>query len=453
MGPNTAGGHPVATNLTCPKPTSQPMKVDELQEARSVTTDATISQQAPERSEPQIDSADLIVGIWAEFARDELVAICDSLRTLPGTLRVAILHEKPESGHGCQTNGNGKGASLFFVPTLLAKSDPAGGPVSNLSTLYQSVLAAGDRLHARACCVIASKLVPVSLGWPCQLAQPLFDGNFDLVLPHYARRKFDGLLNNSIISPLTRCLYGKRINNPLGPDLGVSRRLFQKVLGGGRNSRDATRTPFALSVTPAALVENMRVCEVNLGARVYPPADWANISSLFSQVLSPVFLDMERNAAFWQRVRNSVSVPCSGDRVDIDGDPHTTIDIRQMIETFQLGNRDLREIWSLVLPPATMLELEKLSRLSSEQFRMPDELWVRIVFDFALAHRLRTISRDHLLGSMTPLYLSWLASYARDVQAGNAWVVDRRLEKLALAYEAGKPYLVSRWRWPDRFNP
>jgi glucosylglycerate synthase len=39
------------------------------------------------------------------------------------------------------------------------------------------------------------------------------------------------------------------------------------------------------------------------------------------------------------------------------------------------------------------------------------------------------------------------------VRAANAWAADRRIEKLALAYEAGKPYLVSRWRWPDRFNP
>lgn len=418
-----------------------------------MTTDA-ILQQTSEKTEPQIDSADVVVGIFPEFVADEFVGICDSLRTLSESLRIAILHEEPvaKSSDGSQKNET-KGASLFFIPSLLVKSDPTSGPVSNLSALYQSVLAAGEKLHARACCVIASKLVPVSPQWPGQLVQALVERNFDLVLPHYARRKFDGLLNHSIISPLTRCLYGKRINNPLGPDLGVSQRLFQQVLGAARNSHDATRTHPAISVTHTALIENMQVCELNVGARVYPPLDWANISSLLSQILSPIFLDMERNAAFWQKVRSSVSVPCSGDRVDIDDDANTTVDIGRMVETFQLGNRDLREIWSLVLPPATMLELERLSRLSPEQFRMPDELWVRIVFDFALAHRLRTISRDHLLGSMTPLYLAWLASYARDVQTANAWAADRRLEKLALAYEAGKPYLVSRWRWPDRFNP
>ena len=124
-----------------------------------------------------------------------------------------------------------------------------------------------------------------------------------------------------------------------------------------------------------------------------------------------------------------------------------------MVESFQLGNRELQEVWGLVLPPSTLFELRKLARLPVEQFRIPDELWVRIVYDFAIAHRLRTISRDHLLRSMTPLYLGWVASYAQDLKASGAPTSEGRLERLSLAYEVGKPYLVSRWRWPDRFNP
>jgi hypothetical protein len=81
-------------------------------------------------------------------------------------------------------------------------------------------------------------------------------------------------------------------------------------------------------------------------------------------------------------------------------------------------------------------------------------LWARIVYDFALAHRLRTVNLDHLLGSMTPLYLAWVSSYARELEAaGAAADVEQRIERLSLAFEAAKPYLVSRWRWPDRFNP
>jgi hypothetical protein len=80
-------------------------------------------------------------------------------------------------------------------------------------------------------------------------------------------------------------------------------------------------------------------------------------------------------------------------------------------------------------------------------------MWARIVYDFALGHRLRTISRDHLLKSITPLYLGWTASYALEVQTAGPAEVESRIERLCQVYEDNKPYLVSRWRWPDRFNP
>jgi hypothetical protein len=124
-----------------------------------------------------------------------------------------------------------------------------------------------------------------------------------------------------------------------------------------------------------------------------------------------------------------------------------------MLELFRLGARDLPEVWSLVLPPASLFELRKLSSLAPGQFRMPDELWARIVYDFALGHRLRTINRDHLLRAMTPLYLGWLASYALEMQNATVRAAEQRLERLCQAFEANRPYLVSRWRWPDSFNP
>jgi hypothetical protein len=176
------------------------------------------------------------------------------------------------------------------------------------------------------------------------------------------------------------------------------------------------------------------------------------MSSVLADVLSPVFSDVERNASCWQRARVSAPVRALGEPASL-GQDTGAVDTGRLIESFQLGNRELQEIWSPVLPPSSLFELRKLALLPQDQFHMPDELWVKIVYDFALAHRLRTISRDHLLRSMTPLYLGWVASYAHDLQTFGALSSERRLERLSLAYEAGKSYLLSRWRWPDRFNP
>jgi hypothetical protein len=107
----------------------------------------------------------------------------------------------------------------------------------------------------------------------------------------------------------------------------------------------------------------------------------------------------------------------------------------------------------VVLPPATLVELKRLTQLAPEAFRLADDLWARIVYDFALAFRLRSMSRDHVLGALTPLYRAWVASYAAEVRTAAAAAVEQRLERLGTAFETQKPYFVSRWRWPDRFNP
>jgi hypothetical protein len=129
------------------------------------------------------------------------------------------------------------------------------------------------------------------------------------------------------------------------------------------------------------------------------------------------------------------------------------IDVRRALDGFRLGQENLREIWGLVLPPLTLLELKKLARLPDAAFRFPDALWAKIVYDFALAYHVRALNRDHLLAAFTPLYLGWLGSFVSEAGEVDGRMLETRIEQLCLRYEMEKPYLISRWRWPDRFNP
>ena len=84
---------------------------------------------------------------------------------------------------------------------------------------------------------------------------------------------------------------------------------------------------------------------------------------------------------------------------------------------------------------------------------MSDALWVRIVWDFLAAYRSRSVNRNHIFGALVPLYLGWAASYVTQVSTLSEAEVEQRIVALALAFEADKPYLMARWRWPDRFTP
>jgi hypothetical protein len=342
--------------------------------------------------------------------------------------------------------------SLKVFSWTLPALGPAETPQQSMSDAYRNVLVLGGKLGVRACGVIASQTAAVTSEWISRLVRPALALGFDLVAPCYTRHKLEGLLNRSILSPLHRVLYGERLESPVGPDFGLSGELLQRVLGrDARPGRGTDGKPEA-SIASTAACNGLKVCESILGARTQPPTDWINLSSLLAQVLGPVFLEMEQQAPYWQSIRGSNAVPKFGTPEAVS-DETGAVDVRRMTESFQLGNQNLQDIWGLVLPPTTLLELRRLSHMPADRFRMPDELWVRIVYDFALGHRLRTISRDHLLRSITPLYLGWIASYALEMETAGPAEIESRIEQLSKTYEATKPYLVSRWRWPDRFNP
>ena len=425
----------------------------------------SIPQAARERID-SIANADLMVGVLTAHAGAVSQIVRQALENLPKVPRTVIIQNHEIQNHELanQDAANGPAAtdpnapspdtqSVFVVPWTLMGPDASIAPIDNMAHAYQSVLAAGDKLGVQAACVLSSDFQTVTSQWISRLIQPVLHLGFDLVTPYYAHGKFEGLLNNCLISPLTRALYGARIQNPMGPDLGISRRLFQQMLGAERGARLAANHTHALaSITATAVCNAFKICQAHVGVRLYPPLDWSNLSSLLVQVLGPVFTDLERNPACWQRPRESLSTPIFGERKLVAED-RGAVDVGRMLELFRLGARDLMEVWSLVLPPTTLFELRKLSKQSPEQFRMPDELWARAVYDFALGHRLRAINRDHLLRAMTPLYLGWIASYALEMQNSSVRAAEQRLERLCHAFETAKPYLVSRWRWPDRFNP
>ena len=415
-----------------------------------------ISQPELEQIE-RIGSADLVVGIF-DLERQEGISTAvtltrEALVDLSKPLRAIVVSNNGTHGPASAApEVTGDNQSLAVFSCSLPFPGSAETPQQSISNAYRSVFAVGGKLGVRACGVIASPSRAVTRRWIYQLVQPVLDLGFDLVAPCYTRQKMEGLLNRSVLSPLHGALYGEQLQNPMGPDFGLSGKLLRQVLGQDSARRSGIERNALASIASAAACGGFQVCESHLGVRTQRPTDSGNLSSLLAEVLGAAFLEMEGRAAHWQSIRGSKTLPEFGLPEAPSPDPGA-VDVHSMIESFQLGTQNLQDVWGLVLPPTTLLELRRLSKLPEDQFRLPDHLWVRIVYDFALGHRLRKINRDHLLRSITPLYLGWIASYALEMQTAGLAEVDSRIERLSQAYQDNKSYLVSRWRWPDRFNP
>ncbi len=408
-----------------------------------------------------VGAADLLIAVAVQVDAEQLRAAAQQcilamnaanpasgLRTVvafPGLSKVETADKGEVEGDQAAADKN-----LSFLPYTLPTGDSSRIPSLTAANTYQALFGMARELGVSACAVIGVDLAALETNFLGPMLAPVLEKRCELAMPLYSTGKFDGLLNSSILAPLTRALYGKRVRFPLAPDFCISAKLIPELEAALQRTTAQGQDLF-WPATEAAMRDNS-ICQVHVDIRHVPTVDGVDLSTILAQTVGPLFAEMASNAALWQRIRGSQPVETAGVAAAPPADGHPA-DTTPMLETFQLGFRNLQEVWGLVLPPVTLLELKRLARVSVDRFHLPDELWVRIIYDFALAHRLRTLSRSHLLGALTPLYLGWVASYALEVGSASPAEAEQRLEKLARAYEDGKPYLLSRWRWPDRFNP
>jgi hypothetical protein len=338
---------------------------------------------------------------------------------------------------------------LYPVHKLAVSSHAIPGRDSAFETIFSTA----EHLGAQACCVIEPGIKSIPPEWIGSLVQPILESGFDFVAPQYLRHKYEGTLITGILYPIVRALFGKQIRQPIGSDFGFSRGFIQHYLSKNKCDQEMRRQAVDLCTTLEAVRSGFKICQALLGARPQVRRDQPpELSTVLMETVGSLFGQVESTAEQWQRVRGSEPVPTFGLRFDAEcEDP--VIDVTPMIGKFRLGVANLQEIWSLILPPATLLELKKMSRQSDEEFRFPDEFWARTIYDFCVGYHMRTLGRDHLMGALTPLYLGWVASFVLSAGKSQPREVLLRIDNLCKTYEAEKPYLISRWRWPDRFMP
>ena len=247
----------------------------------------------------------------------------------------------------------------------------------------------------------ANTLSPLALRG---LADAVLNGSTDLATPNYTIPPNTGVINSAILYPLTRALFAARARFPLPIDVGLSMRLAERLAAAARRNTGPNQDEALLWPVNEAVAVGYVLDEIDAGSRAVPQPAEFDINAVLALITGSLFADIEAKASVWQRPRRPPLVR----RTSPDMSPGGGLeDVTRMVEAFRLAHANLQEIWSLVLPPHTLVMLKRLSTVEPSAFRLPDNLWARIVFDFLIAFRLRTINRGHLMGALIPLYLAW----------------------------------------------
>lgn len=311
---------------------------------------------------------------------------------------------------------------------------------------FRAIFQKAVEIGAEACCVVDADLRSITPEWVELLLSPVLKESFDFVAPLYSRHKYDGTITNSIIYPMTRALYGKRVRQPIGGEFGFSGRMAEFYLGQEVWESHVARFGIDIWMTTEAIANDFKVCQTFLGAKIHDPKDpGADLADMLVQVVVTLFNLTEKHYDRWKDILGSEDIPTFGFRYYVGLEP-VKVNVERMLDIFRTGVRDLKQIWTDILGPGDFGEIEGIGRSSGRDFRFPLELWTRIIYDYARAYHRRLISPEHLIKSLVPLYLAKTASFVMEVEDMDYSGAEAEIEKMCVKFEEKKEYLVNHWK-------
>ena len=342
-------------------------------------------------------------------------------------------------------------AEAATVPCIVVEHEaPAGERVAvpfhgvpGRGAALRATFAVAQRLRARALVLIEADAVSATPEWIERLARPLLEEKADFITAAYTRHRYEGTISRLVLAPLVRALYGRRLQHPFGGQQALSARLIEHLMIHPKWSWTGPDVS-DLWITGTAIADGFGVWEAWLGAhQVRSRTRAIDLPAMIAQTLGAAFTVMQRHEDLWMEVLGSEPIPAVGEPVPPGVEP-MAVDAERMVEAFRQGARDLSGIWELVLAPDTLSEV--LALADGPRFRFPDDLWARVVYDFALGHHYSVVHRDHLLRSLTPLYLGRTAAFVLATRTVDAAATQAYLEAVGVAFERQKAYLVEHWR-------
>lgn len=331
------------------------------------------------------------------------------------------------------------------IYTIHRISTPYRG-VPGKGSAFRTIFNISRMLQARAIAVVDSDLRSITPEWIELLLSPVLKRGCDFVAPLYLRHKYDGTITNNIVYPITTALYGRPVRQPIGGEFGFSGAMAAHFLTVGEFDTDIARFGIDIWMTTTAIASDAKICQAFLGAKIHDPKDpGADLSSMLVQVVGSLFYLMEKHEHMWWECDEVRAVPQYGFRFGVGVDP-VNVDLERLVQSFKRGVDNLVPIWRKFLDHRSIDRLVEMSRVAVTSFSFPAEFWTKVIYDFALGYHHRVMHPEHLVRSLTPLYLGRTAGFINQVEASGADEVEKAIEALCQEFVQQKEYLKARWR-------
>lgn len=328
------------------------------------------------------------------------------------------------------------------------------GEVSRFSTSYQgltghgsavrAIFEAAAALRAGACVVLDAGLSDVRPPDVAGMLAPVMREGAHLVLPMHQWTEVDAGLEDLLVYPMVRLMYGRSVRRPLCGDWALSGRLALAYAEQDVWETDAARSGLDIWMVVTALAGNVNMVQVpscrktaqlTFGTTAY--------DQRFTHTVSTLLRHLGSHQRLWRSVAQLESVPATGIAPDVV--PAEVRPVDQFWRAFQHGTRAWRRVLKRILQPDTHEALLQLSRLEPATLTFPYELWARIVLDFGVCFNKAELDPDKVAASLaTPFFARSIALW-NELGEGSVEGYEAIVQRQALAFERERDYLTERW--------
>lgn len=413
----------------------------------------------------KIGQADLVIGLPTyknptEAARVAQVALAGAHKFYP-ELRTVLINadagRKATTRQAVAAQVSNNGAGCYVVT---GRYEGLLGQGSATAALLDAALA----LDAKAIVILDSQTQTITPRWIAGLAHLIFEDKADLVLPRYQWTPLAPLcaLNDLIIYPFLRALWGRSVRYPAAPDFALAPRLAMALLD--EDVWETEVATFGLSpwLVTYAILGEWRVAQSALGVKQTPldyvqtwcppnetrPAKSspAQFQAQFHDMLNVTLRQMYDYRSHWREVDNFSSFSTLTEFVsESDTLPVPELDPALLLDALALGWIEHRMLWQSILTPENLAQLETLAALPPDRFYFPADLWARVVYDFAVVFNKGDHDPLQVVTSFYPIYQGRLAAFWQEI-AGLSFVGrEGTIAAQAVELEEMRAYLKIRW--------
>lgn len=395
----------------------------------------------------EIGSADILMGIPCFNNQDTIVHVVQSLThglaEHYGDKRSVIL-----IADGGSTDDTREVARDFEIKPWQEKVVSIYRGPGGKGTALRSIFEAAVRLNVSACGMVDSDLRSITGDWVKFLLDPVLEKGYQFVAPVYLRHKYDGTITNNIVYNMTRALYGKRVRQPIGGDFAITADLAKFYCEQDVWGSEVARYGIDIWMTTSAITHGFKVCQSNLGVKIHDAKDPSeHLAPMFRQVVWTLFSLMERYEDHWRTV--SGSEPVETFDFGAVGEPEPVqVNLESLLNQFRTGYQQFGALWKSILPESTFKAIAKAAEASAEDFSLPTEIWIEIMYELAATYHLWDQNRMRLVELCTPLYFARVASFVKESLDMSSQEAENLVEQQACLFEEHKEMLVKAWSKP-----